>query len=59
MLEERIRLLKRELIEYATLVENMLVKVVKGLLEKEKDYLLEIIEKDEPEADQYEFNLDE
>jgi phosphate transport system protein len=59
MLEERIRLLKRELIEYATLVENMLVKVVKGLLEKEKDYLLEIIEKDEPEADQYEINLDE
>ena len=59
MLKERIRLLKRELIEYATLVENMLVKVVKGLLEKEKDYLLEIIEKDEPKTDQYETDLDE
>lgn len=59
MLEERIRLVKRELIEYATLVENMLAKVVKGLLEKEKDCLLEIIEKDEPRTDQYEINLDE
>ncbi|MDD3656553.1 MAG: phosphate signaling complex protein PhoU [Atribacterota bacterium] len=59
MLEERIRLLKRELIEYATLAENMVAKVVKGLLEKEKDYLLEVMEKDEPKTDRYEINLDE
>ncbi len=59
MLEERIRLLKRELIEYATLTENMVVKVIKGLLEKNKDYLLEVITRDEPRTDRYELNLDE
>lgn len=59
MLEERIRSLKRELIEYATLAENMLAKVIKGLLEKKKDYLLEVITKDEPKTDRYELNLDE
>ena len=59
MLEERIRLLKRELIEYATLCESMVEKVIKGLLEKEKDYLLEVIEKDEPKTDRYDLNLDE
>jgi len=59
MLEERLISLKRELIEYATLVENMIDKANKGLLEKKKDYLLEIIEKDEPRTDHYELEMDE
>jgi len=59
MLEERLISLKRELIEYATLVENMIDKANKGLLEKEKDYLLEVIEKDEPRTDRYELEMDE
>jgi len=59
MLEERLVSLKRELIEYATLVENMIDKANKGLMEKEKDYLLEVIEKDEPRTDRYEVELDE
>ncbi len=59
MLEERIIPIKRELIEYATLVENMVEKVIKGLLEKEKNYPLEVIEKDEPRTDRYELELDE
>jgi len=59
MLEERIMPIKRELIEYATLVENMVEKVIKGLMEKEKSYPLEVIEKDEPRTDRYELELDE
>jgi len=59
MLEERLVSLKRELIEYATLVENMIDKANKGLLEKEKNYLLEVIEKDEPRTDRYELEMDE
>ncbi len=59
MLEERLISLKRDLIEYATLVENMVDKAKRGLLEKEKNYLLEVIEKDEPRTDRYEVELDE
>ncbi|MDD2352410.1 MAG: phosphate signaling complex protein PhoU [Atribacterota bacterium] len=59
MLEERIMPLKRELIEYATLVENMIEKVIKGLMENNKNYPLEVIEKDEPRTDRYEVDLDE
>ncbi len=59
MLEERLISLKRELIEYATLVENMIDKANRGLLEKEKSYLLDVIEKDEPRTDRYEVELDE
>ena len=59
MLEERIISLKHELIEYATLVESMIDKTNRGLLEKEKDILLEVIKKDEPITDRYELELDE
>jgi phosphate transport system protein len=59
MLEERIMPLKRELVEYATLVENMVEKVITGLLENEKSYPLEVIEKDEPRTDRYEIEMDE
>jgi phosphate transport system protein len=59
MLEERLISLKRELIEYATLVENMVEKAIKGLLENDKSYPLEVIEKDEPRTDRYEVELDE
>ncbi len=59
MLEERLIPLKRELIEYATLAENMIDKVIRGLLDKEKNNLMEVIEKDEPRTDRYELELDE
>ncbi|OPY74391.1 MAG: hypothetical protein A4E64_02301 [Syntrophorhabdus sp. PtaU1.Bin058] len=59
MLEERIIELKKELIDFATLVENMIMKSIKGLIKKEKAYLLEVIEKDEPEANNFEIRLDE
>jgi len=59
MLEEKITSLKKELIEYATLVESMIEKSIRGLLKKKKDLLLEVMENDEPKANQREIELDE
>jgi len=57
--EEKITDLKRKLIEYATLVEGMIEKSVKGLLNKNRKLLIEVIEKDEPSANDFEIELDE
>jgi len=57
--EEKITNLKREIIEYATLVEDMIDKSIKGLLKKEKESLIEVIESDEPKANDLEIKLDE
>lgn len=59
MLEERISELKRELIEYAALVEHMIEKSIRGLLKKEKTLLSEIVEEDEVKANNFELELDE
>jgi len=59
MLEERIQALKRELIEYATLVERMIEKSIQGLMRKETGLLREVIEQDEPKANAFEIELDE
>ena len=57
--EEKVALLKRELIEFATLVEAMIEKSIKGLVNKERDVLIEVIEKDEPKSNNFEIKLDE
>jgi phosphate transport system protein len=57
--EEKVALLKRELIEYAALVEAMIEKSIKGLVNKERDVLIEVIEKDEPKSNNFEIKLDE
>jgi len=59
LLGERINALKRKLIEYATLVENMIDKAIKGLVEREREPLVEVIEIDEPRADNTELEIDE
>ena len=59
MLGEKITELKRELIGFATLVEHMIEKSIKGLLEKKRELLLEVIEEDEPKANHLEIELDE
>jgi len=56
--EEKITNLKREIIEYGTLVEDMIDKSIKGLLKKEKESLIEVIESDEPKANDLEIKLD-
>jgi phosphate transport system protein len=59
MLEERIINTKKKLIEYAGLVEGMIDKALDGLLERERDLLIEVIEKDEPRSNRFELELDE
>ncbi len=59
MLPEKILLLKQNLMEYASLIENMIEKGVKGLLQKESDLLTEVIKIDEPKANDKEIELDE
>jgi phosphate transport system protein len=59
MLEEKIIELKKELVEFATLVEAMIMKSIKGLLKKEKTLLHEVIEDEEPNANTFEIKIEE
>jgi phosphate transport system protein len=59
MLAERLANIKKKLIDYAVLVENMIDKSLDGLLEREKESLVEVIEKDEVRSNKFELELDE
>ena len=59
MLNEKMIALKKELIFYATLVEEMIAKSMKGLLDRRKDLLTSVIEEDEKRSDTYDSELDE
>lgn len=59
MLEEKINELKKRLVDYTSLVMNMVEKSIKGLVEKNMGLLTGIIEKDEPNANDFEIELDE
>lgn len=59
MLEERMKDLKRELVEFSALVRSMVEKSVEGLLKKQRHVLVDVIEKDEPRANDWEIALDE
>jgi phosphate transport system protein len=59
MLEEKMIALRKELIEYATHVEGMIDKSIAGLLRKDSSALEEVIENDEPRANECEIAIDE
>ncbi len=60
MLEEaKLTQIKRELIEYADLVENMIRKAMQGLSDKNHELLNEVINQDEPRVNQLELFFDE
>src|SRR3990167_8051704 len=59
MLIEKMAELKHRLIEYATLVEGMINKSIKGLLEKDENLLEDVIEREEPRANNYDREIDE
>lgn len=59
MLEEKTNDLKRDLVGFATLVEHMIEKSIRGLLEKKRELLVEVIEEDEPKANELEMEIDE
>ncbi len=59
MFIEKMNELKHRIIEYATLVEAMIHKSIKGLLEKDEPLLHEVIDKDEPLVNAYDREIDE
>ena len=59
MLEEKTNDLKRDLVGFATLVEHMIDKSIRGLIEKKRELLVEVIEEDEPKANGLEIEIDE
>jgi phosphate transport system protein len=59
MLEAKMVALRRELIEYATHVEGMIDKSITGLMRKDSPTLTEVIEKDEPKANESEIAIEE
>lgn len=59
MLDQEITSLKKSLLDYATHVENMINKSIKGLLDRDRNILNEVMEKDEPKANEYEIELEE
>jgi phosphate transport system protein len=59
MLEEKMVALRKELIDYATHVEGMIDKSITGLMRKDSSTLTEVIEKDEPKANEAEIAIDE
>ncbi len=58
MLEKKITDLKKELIKYAWLIENMIKDAVRGLIKKDKSMLEKVLTKYEPESDKNELALD-
>jgi phosphate transport system protein len=59
MLDEKLIVLKKQIIEYSGIVESMVEKSIKGLLEKDKNLLAEVIDKEEPNANRFDLEMDE
>jgi phosphate transport system protein len=59
LVDEKINELKKKTVEYASLVKGMVEKSVKGLIEKNRALLKQVIEDDEPRANDYEIVMDE
>lgn len=59
MMAERIARLKGTIVDYASIIENMIDKSMKGLSIKNRDMLVSVIEEDEPRANNYEIEIEE
>ena len=59
MLPQKMNELKHRLIEYATLVEEMIDKSIKGLTDKNETLFNEVMKKDEPRANLFDREIDE
>ncbi|MFC1553274.1 phosphate signaling complex protein PhoU [candidate division KSB1 bacterium] len=59
MLNTEINNLKKDLVMFATFVEDMISKSIKGLLNNQPDILHEVINEDEPKANEYELEVEE
>lgn len=59
MFDEKLEVLKKQFFEYVELVESMLKKSIEALFKKENSIAKELIEIDEPKADEFEIYIDE
>ena len=59
MLEKDLEALRQKLFESASLVETMIQKSIRGLTQREKGPLLEVIEQDEPRENDLEIAIEE
>ena len=59
MLEKDLDALREKLVESASLVETMIQKSIRGLTQREKGPLLEVIEQDEPRENDLEIAIEE
>jgi phosphate transport system protein len=59
MISRRLEELKGKLTESASLVENMVDKSIRGLLQRDEGLLLEVMEQDEPRENSLELDIDE
>jgi phosphate transport system protein len=59
MIEEKINELKKKLVDYTSIVMSMVERSIKGLVERQEEVLNDIIEHDEPKANEFEIELDE
>jgi phosphate transport system protein len=59
MQPERLNELKSEIIQFSAHIERMIDKSVKGLVSRNEELLLELIDQDEPKANRFELDIDE
>lgn len=59
MLAQEVTNLKRKLIEYAALVEKMIDKSIEGLLKSDEELFIEVRDKDEPRANDFEIEIED
>ncbi len=59
MQEEKLVHLKKQIVTFASLVENMVEKSIDGLIEKDKNKLMVVLQNDEPKANEFEIELDQ
>lgn len=59
MLKQRIGELKRELIEFGSHAQHMIEESIKGLMRRDRDVLLAVIDADEPKSNRFDIDLDE
>lgn len=59
MLPERLNNLKGTIIQFSAHIERMIDKAVGGLVTRNEDLLLDLINQDEPKANRFELDIDE
>ncbi|CUT00950.1 phosphate signaling complex protein PhoU [Candidatus Chrysopegis kryptomonas] len=59
MLAEKLNKLKEKIVEQGNLVESMIEKSIRGLLTRDKALLIDVLQVDEPRANEMEIEIDE